>query len=117
IRRVIYTVHGERGAIRVEDDDVEVAVMGSGEGAGRVAWELKKERIASEWMDASHVTWFRSLFAQFSAAMDGHDFVTRDAEDALRCIELITTAYASARDGSRELSLPQGQDALRDAPR
>src|SRR5262249_12680332 len=25
-RRVIYTIHGERGAIRVEDDDIEVSV-------------------------------------------------------------------------------------------
>ena len=25
VRKVIYTIHGERGAIRVEDDDVEVA--------------------------------------------------------------------------------------------
>ena len=26
VRKVMYTVHGERGAIRVEDDDIEVAV-------------------------------------------------------------------------------------------
>ena len=26
VRKVMYTLHGERGAIRVEDDDIEVAV-------------------------------------------------------------------------------------------
>jgi predicted dehydrogenase len=104
IRKVIYTVHGDKGAIRVEDDDVEVAIMGEGEN-GRVAWELKRDRVASDWMDASHVVWFKSLLAQFSAAIEKNQYVGKDAEDSLRCIELITTAYASAKDSSRELPL------------
>ena len=29
-----------------------------------------------------------------------------EAEEAFRCVQLITTAYASARDGCRELPLP-----------
>jgi len=109
IRKVIYTLHGERGAIRVEDDDVEVAVMrqaaggiANGKGAN---WNLTSEQVKSDWMDASHVTWFASLFERFSEAIDTKDYVGKDARDALRCVELITTAYASARAGCREMSL------------
>jgi predicted dehydrogenase len=104
IRRVIYTVHGDRGAIRVEDDDVEVASMRIGDD-GRTTWDLKKERIASDWMDASHVHWFRSVFEQFAAAIDKGDYVSRETLQGFRCVELIETAYESARQGSRELSL------------
>ena len=100
-------------------DDVEVAVMASRHAsvrdvnagaAKKVSWELKKEQIASEWMDAGHSVWFRSLFDQFKTAIDAREYVGREAMDGLRCIELIATAYASARDGCREL--PLGESAL-----
>jgi predicted dehydrogenase len=118
VRKVIYTIHGERGAVRVEDDDVEVAVMSSGgngnghaardaDGNGHVMWEMKKQTIASEWMDASHVGWFRSLFEQFAEAIRTGEWVSSETESSLRCVEVITTAYASALDGSRERALPQ----------
>jgi predicted dehydrogenase len=108
IRKVIYTVHGERGAIRVEDDDVEVAVMeppGAEQPGRPVTWRLKKEKVASEWMDAGHSRWFKSLFSQFADAMDRGHAVERDARIAVRCLELIEAAYASAADGSRERRL------------
>jgi predicted dehydrogenase len=110
VRKVIYTIHGEKGAVRVEDDDVEVAIMnedaqdGSRE-RGPAVWEMKKQKIASEWMDASHVGWFRSLFDQFSTAIRTEDFVSRETESSVRCIELITEAYASALDRCRERPL------------
>src|ERR1019366_2125642 len=56
VRKVIYTIHGDRGAIRVEDDDVEVAAM-SGGATGPASWEIRKHKIASEWMDARHGGW------------------------------------------------------------
>lgn len=123
VRKVIYTIQGSHGAIRVEDDDVEVAVMasrnassrdvnGAASGHKKVTWELKKEQIASEWMDAGHSVWFRSLFDQFKGAIDSKDYVGREARDGLRCIELIATAYASAQDGCRELPLP-GESVIR----
>jgi len=115
IRKVIYTLHGDRGAIRVEDDDVEVAVMhyptNTGANGGGVAngkgakWTVESEQIQSDWMDASHVTWFSSLFERFVDAIDTNDYVGKDARDAYRSVELITTAYASARAGCREMSL------------
>jgi predicted dehydrogenase len=105
VRKVIYTIHGERGAVRVEDDDVEVAVMSGDKGEGQMMWEMKKQKVASEWMDASHVGWFRSLFDQFAEAIGEGDFVNAETEASARCVELITTAYASALDGSRERAL------------
>jgi len=117
VRKVIYTIHGDRGSIRVEDDDIQVAVMGvptphaseacpAAGPPGRTAWEMKTKKVASEWMDAGHAAWFRSMFEQFAAAMDQKDHVGKSAVDALRCIELITTAYESAKDGSRERRVP-----------
>jgi predicted dehydrogenase len=104
MRRVMYTLHGDRGAIRVEDDDVET-VVGQRSADGGIAWETRRERFDSDWMDASHTLWFRSLFEQFAAAVAAGDWAGREAESSLRCVELITTAYASAESGSRELPL------------
>ncbi len=111
VRKVIYTIHGDRGAIRVEDDDVEVAVMTGDADEGPIMWEMKKQKVASEWMDASHVGWFRSLFDQFAAAIDRDDFFSQETEASVRCVELITTAYASARDRSVERALVPGKGA------
>jgi predicted dehydrogenase len=117
VRKVMYTLHGERGAIRVEDDDIEVAVRerapAQGGSAGSAdsgapattSWRFEREAISSDWMDSSHVTWFNSLFDDFKGAIDRKEFVGREAEEAFLCVQLISTAYASARDGSRELPL------------
>ncbi len=115
VRKVMYTVHGDRGAIRVEDDDIEVAVRerapvapagtaGSDE-VGATSWRFEREAISSDWMDSSHVTWFNSLFDDFKGAIDRGEFVGREAEEAFLCVQLISTAYASAREGSKELPL------------
>jgi predicted dehydrogenase len=106
VRKVLYTLHGERGAIRVEDDDVELAVQERAGAAGPTTWTFERQAISSDWMDSSHVTWFNSLFDDFKAAIAGRQFVGREAEEAFLCVQLISTAYASAREGSRELPLP-----------
>ncbi len=110
VRKVMYTVHGERGAIRVEDDDIEVAVRERAPGTpgepGATSWRFDREAISSDWMDSSHVTWFNSLFDDFKGAIERKEFVGREAEEAFLCVQLISTAYASARDGSKELPLP-----------
>jgi predicted dehydrogenase len=108
VRKVIYTVQGSHGAIRVEDDDVEVSVMRRPAGAASgspVSYETTRESIASEWMDAGHSIWFESLFTEFHAAIVARDYAGRAATDSLRCVELIDAAYASARDFSRERTL------------
>ena len=109
VRKVIYTVQGERGAITVDDDDLQLAVMKSTGGPdvaqGAITWEVEKRSIDSHWMDASHVSWFNSLFDQFKTAIENGDFVGKEAREAYLCIQLITTAYRSAAEGCRELPL------------
>ena len=104
VRKVMYTLHGDRGAVRVEDDHIEVATQVSGSGAD-VKWQFDRQEIASDWMDSSHVTWFNSLFDDFKVAIERGDFVGKEAREAFLCVQLIATAYASARDGCRELPL------------
>lgn len=109
VRKVIYTVQGERGAITVDDDDLQLAVMRSTGGPdvaqGAVTWDVEKRSIASDWMDASHVSWFNSLFDQFKKAIEEDEFVGKEAREAYLCVQLITTAYRSAQENCRELSL------------
>ena len=57
-------------------------------------------------MDSSHVTWFNSLFDDFRGAIARREFVGKEAQESFLCVQLIDTAYASAKDGSRELPLP-----------
>jgi predicted dehydrogenase len=106
VRKVLYTIHGERGAIRVEDDDVELTFLRKG-ADGHMVQEKDRRRIRSEWGDASHSKWFGPLFARFVRAVRGEEDARGELEDALRCVEVIAAAYASAADGGRARSLPE----------
>lgn len=99
VRKVIYTLHGEHGAIRVEDDDIEVSVSREGR------LDVSKRAIASDWMDASHVHWFASMVGSFRRAIRENEYVGADARDALQCVTLIDAGYRSARAGGSELVL------------
>ncbi len=94
-RKVIYTIHGDGGALRIEDDALELVT----------AEGVMRDVISSSWMDASHAGWFSSLFRQLAGAIETRTWVGAEATDALRCVELVGAAYASARDGSREIVL------------
>jgi predicted dehydrogenase len=108
VRKVLYTLHGERGAIRVEDDDLEVIQR---DPAAPTGWRVERTRIASEWMDASHAAWFTSLFGDFLTAVQQEEFVGHEARQAFACVDLICAAYASARQGSRVVWLRSGDAA------
>jgi len=94
-RKVIYTIHGEHGAIKVEDDIVEIHRGG----------QVERIPAPSNWMDASHATWFRELFVEFATAMKTNLHVGREAADAVACVEVIEAAYASARAGGQIVDL------------
>jgi predicted dehydrogenase len=96
MRRVLYTLHGSRGAIRVEDDAVQVTTMDAPEKPAKTAWSTREEHVASHWMDARHAEWFAATFDRFDAAMAGRAPMHEDAEEALRCVEVIEAVYASA---------------------
>lgn len=99
-RKVIYTIHGANGAIKVEDDDIEIHRKRAG---GKV--DVEKMSAASHWMDASHAEWFKALQVDFKNQIGRGEWVGHEARDATACVQLIETAYASARADGRELSL------------
>jgi len=109
VRKVIYSVQGERGAVTVVDDDLELALMQRTSGPevaqGAVRWHTERRSVSSDWMDASHVSWFNSLFDQFRGAIDQGTWVGTEAGEAFLCVQLIDAAYRSAADGCRELPL------------
>ncbi len=109
VRKVVYTVEGEKGAITMEDDALKIETMngtGRSNGAHAVASrDVEKRSISSHWGDSSHASWFNSLFDEFRAAIEHGEFAGKDAQEALLCVQLINTAYQSAREGSRELPL------------
>jgi hypothetical protein len=45
------------------------------------------------------------MFRQFLVAIAARDYAGREAKDSLACVELISAAYASAADASRERTL------------
>jgi len=97
VRKVIYSLHGEHGALTVEDDDVQVALKASR--------TVERFAASSNWMDASHATWFAAMQRDFLEAIRTGQYVGKDAIDALHSISLIEMSYASARAGSRVLAL------------
>jgi len=97
-RKVLYTLHGDRGAITVDDDVIEVL---SRDGSAHD----ESQSVPSQWMDASHKEWFSSLLDQFAQAIDRRDFVSHDTLDALQCVRVISAGYASAARGGREVNL------------
>jgi hypothetical protein len=66
---------------------------------------IERRSIASHWMDASHAGWFGAVLDRFNEAIDGGQYVSRDARDAVLCVRVIEAAYASARSSSVEMSL------------
>ncbi len=105
VRKVIYSIQGDRGAITVDDDDLQVAVLQALANGGPARWQVERRAIASDWMDASHTRWFNAMFDEFVVAIESGDHVGRDAQDAYRCVEVIEAAYASSADGCRERRL------------
>jgi predicted dehydrogenase len=103
-RKVIYTIHGANGAIKVEDDDVEIHRKGQ---------PVEKHSLASNWMDASHAKWFEALHHDFAAQIERGEWVGQEAQDAATCVQLIETAYASARSEGRELALERSLETDR----
>ncbi|MEP6764526.1 MAG: Gfo/Idh/MocA family oxidoreductase [Gemmatimonadaceae bacterium] len=106
VRKVMYTLHGEKGSIRVEDDDIEVAHMRADPTMSyQGSWEFERTKVSSNWMDSSHVSWFNSLFDDFRVAIAANDYVSDDLRTSRECVRLIESAYKSAAQQSRQVIL------------
>ncbi len=108
-RKVLYTLHGARGAIIVDDDTISLHRSDNGR-----SQLVSTKLAASQWMDASHKEWFGRLFDEFREAIRVGAFVSEHTVDAIKCIETIGAAYASARRNSREVEIG---DPERERPR
>ncbi len=106
-RRVIYTIHGSRGAIRVEDDEVEVTLGGAG-GETRV----EKSSRPSDWKDAGHGPWFEGVMREFHQAIAKGDLVGREANDAIMGMHVVSAAHSSAGRSGIWVSLPSTRPAV-----
>jgi len=102
-RKVIYTIQGTQGSITISDDDFELATA-----AG-----VEKRTIVSAFNDASHTSWFTSMFEAFRGAIERKDYVSRELEEAYMCVHLIERIYESAAVGCRELPVEASLEFLR----
>jgi predicted dehydrogenase len=90
INRVVYTLHGTEGAIRVEDDHIEIA---------------SPVEHTRRTMPSSSPDGFRRVLDRFAHAIAHGDFAGPDAEEAVRCLELVEAAYRSVDASSLEIRL------------
>ena len=112
-RKVLYTLHGEHGAITVDDDEVKILGANANNlSLGSPSGESGAHIVPSHWMDASHREWFGSLLDDFSEAIDADRWVNADIIDSVMCMSTIETAYASALQGSRELPIKDAEALL-----
>lgn len=95
-RRLVYSIHGDHGVITMHDDDLAVETASGG---------IEKLSIPSDLDDSSHAGWFNALFDDFREAIECGDFAGKEAEQAALCVQVINTAYRSAREESRELPI------------
>jgi predicted dehydrogenase len=105
VRKMIYTIRGEKGVLTMEDDHLQIETANGGNGHGSAGAAFEDKVIPSQWTDASHASWFNPVFEEFRGAIATRDFAGKDAQEAVLCVELINTAYRSAREQSRELPL------------
>lgn len=108
VRKVIYTLQGEKGAMTVDDDQVQLAILNSDESefsSHKARWSTEFYSITSDWMDSSHVSWFNSMFDKFKLAILHDDFKNKEIMDAYFCVHSIMKAYESIENNSIKLSL------------
>ena len=114
-RKVMYTLHGEYGAITVDDDQVQLLIR---DDVAPLRPDLARtagiQSVPSHWMDASHKEWFGSLLDKFKLAIATGDYVGADARDAIECVKVISAAYLSASLSSREVPIVDARPAPRD---
>ena len=104
VRKVIYSIQGTKGAITVNDDEAEVC--------DKATHNITKHTIASDWMDASHTTWFNSMFDKFKKAIAENDYVNEEIKQSLMCVRIIKTSYECSRGNSNEIPIDNGFEFL-----
>lgn len=115
VRKVIYTLQGEKGAITIDDDQMEIALMETDDhvaSSHKASWKIEKCAISSDWMDSSHVSWFNSMFDKFKEAIITEDVLNEEIKDAYYCINSIMGAYESIEKSSLKIDLSESFSEL-----
>ncbi|MDO9184306.1 MAG: Gfo/Idh/MocA family oxidoreductase [Bacteriovorax sp.] len=105
VRKVLYTIQGDNGAITVDDDQLQLATWKIDELDKKIKWNIENYNISSSWFDASHTTWFNKMFSSFKHAIVNNDFQNNEIVDAYFCISSITKAYESIENNSNKIIL------------
>lgn len=106
-RKVIYTLHGEKGTITVDDDKMQLALISSVDdekSSHKAQWTTQDYSITSDWMDSGHVSWFNSMFDKFKIAIAEQDYLNSELVDAYYCIQTISKSYESIEKNSIKLN-------------
>jgi predicted dehydrogenase len=108
VRKTLYSIHGENGAITVDDDLLKLSIKNNNENnnqSHKATWQVENYDIASQWDDSGHKEWFNSMFDEFQKAITNSDYLNREIVDALFCVQSITKAYESIINNSEKLLL------------
>ncbi len=107
-RKVIYTLQGDRGAITVDDDQMQLSLIhevDDDQKSHKAEWVTENHTITSDWMDSSHVSWFNSMFDKFKMAIACEDYLNKEIVDAYFCIQAIQKSYQSIDTNSQKIPL------------
>ena len=108
VRKVLYTLQGEHGAIVVDDDRLQLSMKKNRENSKssyHSEWVTENYTLDSDWMDSSHLSWFNSMFDNFKKAISEEDYKNKELIDAYVCIDSIMSAYDSIESNSIKLNL------------
>jgi len=109
VRKVLYTLHGDRGAIVADDDSV---VVHRADADGKPSAVADAHHAPSHWMDASHKEWFGTLLDDFWGAVHAGQYVSSSTIDAIQCVATIDAAYESATRRSIEVAVPKAPNVV-----
>jgi predicted dehydrogenase len=108
VRKVLYTLHGEKGAVVVDDDRLQLSlkkINNNKQSSYQAEWVTENYTMESHWMDSSHLSWFNSMFDNFKQAILLEDIKNKELLDAFVCIHSISKAYESIENNSIKLNL------------
>jgi predicted dehydrogenase len=106
VRKVIYTIQGDKGAITVEDDQIQTSYMIPSSSSNinhKADWKTITSIAPSDWMDSGHKTWFNSLFDEFKKTIVENNFQNKELVNAFCCVQSILKAYESIDKNSSKI--------------
>jgi len=95
VRKVIYTLQGNAGAVVVDEDEAQIFSEG----------RMERKTIVSKFDDASHTDWFTSMFDQFAGDVARGIHVTDELKESYWCIATIEAIYRSAAQGAQDVPI------------